>query len=72
MKKHFNHKPAVTMAELIIVIVIVAIIAGIFLALPRKNVSKMDRAKYYIAYDMLKRLQDEQIAQKGCADIDQK
>ena len=71
MKKHFNHKPAVTMAELIIVIVIVAIIAGIFLALPRKNVSKMDRAKYYIASDMLKRLQDEQIAQKGCADIDQ-
>ena len=66
-----KNKPAITMAELVIVIIIVAIIAAIFLAMPRKNVSKLDRAKYYIAYDMLKRLQDEQIAQKGYADIGQ-
>ena len=58
-------KLAITLAEIIIVIFIVGIIAGVFMAMPRKNVGKTDRAKYYVAYDMLKRLQDEQMAENG-------
>lgn len=62
MQKRFKNKPAITMAELIIVVIIVAIVAGIFLAMPKKNVSKLDRAKYYVAYDMLTRIVNEQRA----------
>ena len=62
MQKRFKNKPAITMAELIIVVIIVAIVAGIFLAMPKKNVSKLDRAKYYVAYDMLTRVVNEQRA----------
>ena len=58
-------KPAITLAEIIVVIFIVGIIAGIFLAMPKKNVGQTDKAKYYVAYDMLKRLQDEQMADTG-------
>ena len=65
-----NKKLAVTMAEIMIVVVIVTIVAGVFLAMPKKNVSKMDRAKYYIAYDMLKKLQDEQMANDGSVKIE--
>ena len=58
-------KSALTLAEIMIVIVIVAIIAGIFLAMPKKNIGRNDRAKYYIAYSTLKQLMDEQMAQEG-------
>ena len=60
-----TQKPAITLAEIIIVIFIVGIIAGVFLAMPKKNVGQTDKAKYYVAYDMLKRLQDEQMAENG-------
>ena len=66
-KKEF--KPAMTMAEIMIVVLIIAIISLVFIAMPRKNVSKMDKAKYYIAYDMLKRLQDEQMVKGGSVSI---
>ena len=58
-------KKAITLAEIIIVIFIVGIVMGVFLAMPKKNVGQTDRAKYYVAYDMLKRLQDEQMAENG-------
>ena len=60
-----NFKKAITLAEIMIVIVIIAIVALVFLAMPRKNIGKMDRAKYYIAYNTLKRMQEEQMAQTG-------
>ncbi len=58
-------KYAMTMAEIVIVVIIVAIVAAIFIAMPKKNVSKLDRAKYYIAYDLLNKLQNEQLANAG-------
>ena len=60
-----DYVPAITLAEIMIVVVIVAVIALVFMAMPKKNVGKMDRAKYYIAYNMLKRMQDEQMAETG-------
>ena len=64
-----TQKPAITLAEIIIVIFIVGIIAGVFLAMPKKNVGQTDKAKYYVAYEMLKRLQDEQMAETGTVAI---
>ena len=55
-----------------IVVVIVAVIALVFMAMPKKNVGKMDRAKYYIAYNTLKRLQDEQMSEDGSVKVDSK
>ena len=72
--KKFNgkyKKYAMTMAEIIIVVVIVAIVAAVFLAMPKKNVSKMDRAKYYTAYNMLQQLQNEQLSNNGAVRINQ-
>ena len=57
-----NRKKAISLAEIIIVVVIVAIVALIFITMPKKNVGKMDKAKYYVAYDLLKQLQNEQLA----------
>ena len=65
-----NSKKAITLAEIMIVLVIVAVIALVFFAMPKKDVGKMDRAKYYVAYDMLKRLMDEQMAENGEVKID--
>ena len=63
---------AITLAEIMIVVVIVAVIALVFMAMPKKNVGKMDRAKYYIAYNTLKRLQDEQMSEDGSVKVDSK
>lgn len=66
-----NKNRAITLAEMMIVVVIVAIISAVFLAMPKKNVTKMDTSKYYIAYNALKRLQDEQMAQNGTVNLNQ-
>ena len=58
-------KPAMTLAEILIVVVIVAIIGCVLIAMPRKNVSTTDRAKYFIAYSTLQRLLNEQLADNG-------
>ena len=58
-------KPAMTLAEILIVVVIIAIVACVLMAMPRKNVSVTDKAKYYIAYSTLERLLSEQMADSG-------
>ena len=65
-KKNLTEKKsAMTLAEILIVVVIVAIIGCLFLAMPRKNVSALDKTKYYIAYMTLYRLLSEQVAANG-------
>ena len=64
-KKMNNRKFAMTLAEILIVVVIVAIIGSVLIAMPRKNVSATDRTKYYIAYMTLYRLLNEQMADTG-------
>ena len=64
-KKFINKKPAMTLAEILVVVAIVAIIGGIFLAMPKKNVSQMDKAKYYVAYSTLFKLLEAQLANTG-------
>lgn len=64
-KIHSRKKPAMTLAEILVVITIISIIGGIFLAMPKKNISQTDRAKYYIAYSILQRLINEQLVDEN-------
>ena len=64
-KKILNKKPAMTLAEILIVVVIIAIVGCVIMAMPRKNVSVTDKSKYYIAYSTLERLLSEQLADSG-------
>ena len=61
--KQKNKKSAMTLAEILIVVTIVAIIGGVFLAMPKKNIGQMDKTKYYIAYNTLYKLLQEQMIQ---------
>ena len=65
MKFNLRKNSAITLAEIMIVVVILAILACIFLAMPRKNVSAVEKTKYYIAYSTLQRLLSEQLADNG-------
>lgn len=69
VRKKKTQQTAITLAEIMIVVVIVAIVGLVFMAMPKKNVRKMDKVKYYMAYSMLKRLQDEQMAENNFAAI---
>lgn len=53
-------KSAMTLAEIIIVIVIISIVGALFMSVPKKNAENLDKTRYYIAYNLLKRMQDEQ------------
>ena len=64
-KKDFQKKKAMTLAEILVVVTIIAIIGGIFLAMPKKNISQTDRAKYYIAYSILQKLINEQLVDEN-------
>lgn len=63
--KKFTKKSAITLAEILIVVAIVAVVTIIFVSIEGKNQNIQEKAKYYIAYTTLQKLLQEQVAESG-------
>lgn len=58
-------KSAMTLAEILIVVAIIAVVSIIFVSIEGKSRDMQEKTKYYIAYTTLQKLLQEQVAETG-------